>query len=208
MRWDSDGENLVRFWRMPTLNCRRHIKKLLRYAVRDDVDLWSLDECHFQQHGSRCAMWIPPEETDPVLLHAPTRKHVRLLGAVRIADGKLVTRVEETFNGISFGDFLEQLLAHRRPGRRMQLILDNASYHHACYFRNWLKARRRWMKLDFLPAYSPELNPIERVWKLTRRLCTHNRYFPTLQELVESVQTQFVHWSKPNSTLRRLCAVI
>jgi transposase len=153
-------------------------------------------------------MWIPPEETDPVLLHAPTRKHVGLLGAVRIADGKLVTRVEETFNGISFGDFLEQLLAHRRAGRRMQLILDNASYHHACYFRNWLKARRRWMKLDFLPAYSPELNPIERVWKLTRRLCTHNRYFPTLQELVESVQTQFVHWSKPNSTLRRLCAVI
>ena len=43
-------------------------------------------------------MWIPAEETDPVLLHAPTRKHVGLFGAVRIADGKLVTRVEETLD--------------------------------------------------------------------------------------------------------------
>ena len=153
-------------------------------------------------------MWIPAEETDPVLLHAPTRKHVGLFGAVRIADGKLVTRVEETFNGISFGGFLEQLLEHHRPGRRLQLILDNASYHHAWYFRSWLQARHRWMELDFLPAYSPELNPIERVWKLTRRLCTHNRYFSTLQELVQSVKALFVHWSTRNSTLRRLCAVI
>jgi ubiquitin-protein ligase len=38
------------------------------------VDLWATDEVHFQQHGSRCRMWIPPEIKDPVLLHAPTRK--------------------------------------------------------------------------------------------------------------------------------------
>ena len=34
------------------------------------VDLWASDEVHFQQHGSRCRMWIPPETKDPVLLHA------------------------------------------------------------------------------------------------------------------------------------------
>jgi transposase len=193
---------------MPIRSNKRHIKKLAQLLRRGGIDLWSLDECHFQQHGSRCAMWIPPEETDPVLLHAPTRKQVGMFGAVRIADGKLATRVEETFNGVSFGAFLEQLLTHRRPGRRLHLIVDNASYHHACFLRSWLQARRRWMVLDFLPPYSPELNPIERVWKITRRLCTHNRYFSTLQELVQSVQTQFTHWSQPNETLRRLCAII
>src|SRR5260370_28884625 len=36
----------------------------------DSVDLWATDEVHFQQHGSRCRMWIPPEIKDPVLLHA------------------------------------------------------------------------------------------------------------------------------------------
>jgi len=44
------------------------------------VDLWATDEVHFQQHGSRCRMWIPPEIKDPVLLHAPTRKSVGISG--------------------------------------------------------------------------------------------------------------------------------
>ena len=45
--------------------------------------------------------------------------------------------------------------------------------------------------LDFLPPYSPELNPIERVWKLTRRLCLHNRYFGFLETVIEAVESQF-----------------
>jgi hypothetical protein len=45
----------------------------------DRIDLWATDEVHFQQHGSRCRMWKPPEVKDPVLLHAPTRKSVLTL---------------------------------------------------------------------------------------------------------------------------------
>jgi hypothetical protein len=41
-----------------------------------------MDEVHFQQHGSRCRMWIAPEIKDPVLLHHPTRKSVGYFGAV------------------------------------------------------------------------------------------------------------------------------
>ena len=61
--------------------------------------------------------------------------------------------------------------------------------------------------LDFLPPYSPQLNPIERVWKLTRRLCLHNRYFAFLDSVVAAVETQFEEWTKPNDALRRLCAI-
>ena len=39
---------------------RPHIKKLHRLARDPNLDLWSLDECHFQQHGTRCVMWVPP----------------------------------------------------------------------------------------------------------------------------------------------------
>jgi len=62
--------------------------------------------------------------------------------------------------------------------------------------------------MDFLPPYSPELNPIERVWKLTRRQCLHNRYFPNLADLIEDVEQQFQRWERGNETLRRLCASI
>jgi transposase len=58
--------------------------------------------------------------------------------------------------------------------------------------------------LDYLPPYSPELNPIERVWKLTRRQCLHNRYFATLEEVIAAVEAQFGSWARRNDALRRL----
>ena len=59
----------------------------------------------------------------------------------------------------------------------------------------------------YLPTYSPELNPIERVWKLTRRQCLHNQYFQSLDEVVIAVEAVFDQWTRRNETLRRLCAI-
>jgi transposase len=192
---------------MPIRRRRPDIKKLSRLARNPEMDFWSLDECHFQQHGTRSVMWVPPEETDPILLHAPTRKSVALFGAVNLRQGQLVTQLESKFDGLSFGRFLRLLLKHRARGRRLVLILDNAPYHHARLLQPFRHEHRRVLRLDYLPPYSPELNPIERVWKLTRRLCTHNQYFPELQDLLHAVSKQMTAWRKPNSTLRRLCGI-
>jgi transposase len=89
----------------------------------------------------------------------------------------------------------------------MVILLDNARYHHARILRDWLWKQRKIVQLLFLPPYSPQLNPIERVWKLARRLCTHNKYFPTLDDLRRIVESQVTHWAKPNKTLCRLCAI-
>ena len=153
-------------------------------------------------------MWIPPEDLDPVVLHAPTRKQTAVFGAVCPADGRLATMPAQSFDAQSFQAFLKQLLRRQRPGRKMVIVLDNARWHHARALRPWLAAHRRVLRLDFLPPYSPDLNPIERVWKLTRRLCTHNLYFERLETLIQLVQGQFVKWHQPNLQLRRLCAII
>lgn len=175
-------------------------------AQNPKIDLWYEDECHFQQHGSRCTMWVPPEDTDPVLLHAPTRKSIGIFGAVSNSDGRLVTLLNEQFDATTFLLFLQQLLRHRRRGALMIVIVDNARWHHAKALQPWLEEHRDRIRLDFLPPYSPDLNPVERVWKLTRRLCTHNRYFPELDHLIQVVSTKFDSWRKPNNTLYRLCA--
>jgi transposase len=176
-------------------------------AKNPKIDLWFEDECHFQQHGTRCAMWIPPEETDPVVLLAPTRKSVSVFGAVRVEDGRLVTQKDKVFDSETFLIFLKRLLLSRRPGRKIVIFLDNARWHHAKLLQPWLRKHRRTIRLDFLPPYSPELNAIERVWKITRRLCTHNQYFAELEDLVDVVFNQFKHWNRPNNVLRRLCAI-
>jgi transposase len=99
------------------------------------------------------------------------------------------------------------LLPFRKPDRKMVVILDNARWHHAKALTPWLTEHQDIFRLDYLPPYSPDLNNIERVWKLTRKLCTHNRYFAMLEDIAETVSHQFDMWSQPNDVLRRLCAI-
>ena len=165
---------------------------------------------HFQQHGSRCRMWVPPECKDPIALHYPTRKSVGYFGAMRLRDGKLLYKREtNSFNAETYWRFmkkLRQISSH--AGRRVLVLADNARYHHAKLHAEWRKKCSNKFAHLFLPPYSPELNPIERVWKLTRRMATHNRYFEKIEQVAEAVETQFKLWSKPNNTLKRLCAII
>jgi DDE superfamily endonuclease len=80
-----------------------------------NVDLWATDEVHFQQHGSRCRMWIPPEIRTRSCCTPPTRKSVGYFGAVRLRDGRFVFRLETgKFNGPSFLQFLQQLRSASR----------------------------------------------------------------------------------------------
>lgn len=152
-------------------------------------------------------MWVPPEEKDPTMLHAPTRKSVALFGAVNLHDGQLVTQFSVKFNAVTFWDFLKKLLHHRPLNQRLILILDNARYHHATIMKPFLSDKRHVLSLLFLPPYSPELNPIERVWKLTRKMCTHNQYFPQLNDLIAAVVQQCELWKRPNKILHRLCGI-
>jgi len=168
-----------------------------------------MDEVRFQQHGSRCRMWVPPEIKDPVLFHHPTRRSVGYFGAVRLRDGKYVfRREEEKFNAMTFLAFLKQLrLVSSHSGRRVVVIIDNARYHHATLHKEYRDQNRDRFSLEFLPPYSPELNPIERLWKLIRRLATHNQYFQTLTDIVEAVERIFSQWRLGNETVRRLCSI-
>jgi transposase len=152
-------------------------------------------------------MWVPPETIDPIQLLAPTRKSIALFGAVNVRKGKLVTQFEKNFNAMTFKTFLGKLLKRGAKGCLIVVILDNAKYHHAILLKPFLKKHRKRLKLEFLPSYSPELNPIERVWKLTRRLCTHNEYFQTLDVLKKTVTHQLLSWEKPNEVLRKLCCI-
>jgi hypothetical protein len=156
--------------------CRRNIKKLKIFQDNDNIDLWALDEVRFEQHGTRLRMWIPPEVKGPFVLHHPTRKSVGYFGAVRLRDGKFVYRREEDkFNGITFFLFLKQLRQiSSHSGRKVVIIIDNVRYHHARLHAEWREKSKGKFALEFMPPYSPELNPIERVWKLARRKGTHN----------------------------------
>ena len=152
-------------------------------------------------------MWVPPEDRDPIVLHAPTRQSIACFGAVSLHTGKFVHTFSSKFNAAAFEAFLRVLLRRRSRQKKMVVVLDNASYHRAKVLRPLLHAHQDHLELLFLPPYSPQLAPIERVWKLARRLATHNLYFDTLEDLLTAVESCFLKWRKPNRVLQRLCGI-
>jgi transposase len=134
---------------------------------RSDYGSWAIDEVHFQQHGSRCRMWIAPETKDPVLLHHPTRRSGLLWrGSASRRQVLLPSRNRQVQRRHLFV-FLKDLYPASTTGpRRVVVITDNARYHHARLHRDWREEHTDKLVLDYLPPYSPDLNPIERVWKL------------------------------------------
>jgi transposase len=93
--------------------------------------------------------------------------------------------------------------SHRKRG----IITDHAPYHPSRLHKPWRERQADHFALDFLPAYSPAVNPSERAWKLTRRRCLHHRYFPNLDEVTSAVETEFATGTTRNEVLRRLCAI-
>ena len=108
-------------------------------------------------------MWIPWEDDDPVVRHYPGRKSVGYFGAVRLRDGLGLFRKEAgMFDGITFWKFLQPLRSlSGQSGRRVIVITDNAKYHHAKLHQEWREQQAPGFSLDYLPPYSPELNPNE-----------------------------------------------
>ena len=178
-------------------------------AEEPTVELWARDEVRFQQYGSRCRLGVPPEVKDPVLLHHPTPKSVGYFGAVRLRDGKcLFAREANRFDALTVWAFLQWLQRRTYQSRRRAVVIaDKAKYHHAKLHPPWPQAHEGQLALDYLPSYSPDLNAIERVWKLTRKRCTHEVYFPNLEAVITAVEAQFAQWAPGNETLRRLRSI-
>ena len=125
------------------------------------VDLSATDEVHFQQHGSRCQMWIPPETKDPILLHHPTRRSVGYFGAVRLRDGKFFFHREtDKFNGATFFVFLKALYRASTTGsRRVVVITDNARHHHARLHRSWREEHAKPIRPRLSATLQPRSQP-------------------------------------------------
>jgi transposase len=74
----------------------------------------------------------------------------------------------DNINGQQFVNLLRQLRASHPQTERFILYLDNARYYHAEVVKEWLSGHAEF-QLEPLPAYSPNLNFIERLWKFLQK---------------------------------------
>ena len=100
---------------------------------------------------------------------------------------------------MQFNVFLEQLLNAKR-GRRVILVLDNASYHVTNKTLDLLASHDDHVFVIWLPKYSPELNAIEGLWGYLKRSGTNNYYFGSVERLETALDQVFAALNRQPET--------
>ncbi len=113
------------------------------------------------------------------------RQRYNILGAVCSHTKEVITvRSKANVNSLTVIELLEKI-RNAHPSIAISLILDNASYQHNKLVKE--RADELDIELLFLPPYSPNLNLIERLWKMVKKECLSNRYFPTFADFQKAL---------------------
>ena len=87
-----------------------------------------------------------------------------------------------------FKHFLREIFAWLGQSKKYVLILDNAGWHKTQCVKKLFDEQKHWIKVEFIQAYSPELNPIETCWKVTRNAVTKSQHFKTIYAMQEALE--------------------
>ncbi len=112
------------------------------------------------------------------------RERRTLFGCVEPSTGKVITTVEDKGNTKTFFKFLVKV-SRQYSNQKVVMVVDNVRYHHAKRLKPVLEKYKDRLELVYLPAYSPDLNPIERIWWYMRKKISHNRYIETMDKRIE-----------------------
>jgi transposase len=109
------------------------------------------------------------------------RKFV-VYGGLDYASGRLVWQIGPSKDGAAFARFLDALAA-AFPDGHVVVVLDNVGYHNSHAVRPWWVEHRERVRPLWLPAYAPELNLIERVWRHLKDKLSCHRWWADLGAL-------------------------
>jgi transposase len=156
-------------------------------AVKEGWRLFYADETGFQTEGTLAYSWGMKGERIEVKNYG-RHGRVNLIGALEFGTGDFYG-VLTTFKvkGVRFQRFLCHL-KHEMRHDKLLLIVDNASFHKAKWLQQWYQAQQDWLRIEFLPAYSPDFNPIERLWQWLKEEYAHNRCWDSQAVLKKHLQ--------------------
>jgi transposase len=106
------------------------------------------------------------------------------------------------FNGASYVAFLTTVLA--QTTQPVFLVQDGAPYHRSAPVKRFFQAQADRLFVTQLPSYSPDYNPIEFLWRATKRQATHNRYFPEFETLIGSVEEALAAFAQHPDRIKAL----
>ncbi|EPL3444953.1 TPA: IS630-like element ISEc40 family transposase [Escherichia coli] len=163
--------------------------KELKTTVGDEPILF-IDGVHPTQATKISYGWIRKGQKKAVKTTG-SRTCLNIMGALNLKalTSPLICEYK-TINEYNVSLFLNEIRkVYPDYNQKIHVILDGAGYHRSQLVKDWAEVVN--IRLHYLPPYSPNLNPIERMWKLMNEHARNNRYFSSTREFREAISVFF-----------------
>ena len=146
--------------------------------------IFFMDSAHPTMATKVSCGWIK-KGRDKLIAQTASRTRVNVTGAIDLQKMEVLTTLPEKVNGETTIEFFQKLKDACREADKIHIILDQSGYHRSNEVQDF--ARNSGIELHYLPAYSPNLNPIERLWKVMNEEARNNIVFSSAKEFREAI---------------------
>jgi transposase len=167
--------------------------KIFNLARNKGAYLLFGDEVSFPQWGSLSYTWSRRGK-QPIVKTSGVRKSFRVFGLIDYFTGKFFYQSTTLhFNSDTYESFLTDVMA--RTQKHIILVQDGAKYHTSKQIKDFFEKNKLRLTVFQLPTYSPDFNPIEKLWKNVKKSHIHLHHFPSFDSLQSKVNTALFDFS-------------
>ncbi|NDE83090.1 MAG: IS630 family transposase [Chlamydiia bacterium] len=160
-----------------------YYEKLVQTRPEDEPILFG-DGVHPTMATKITYGWIRTGQ-DKAIPTTASRTRLNLMGSIDLETMEVTLGSYETIDSVSMEEHFQKLREKYPKAPKIHLILDQGPYNTSKDTRR--AALKAGIILHYLPSYSPNLNPIERLWKIMNEYARNNRFFKTAQEFREAI---------------------
>jgi transposase len=173
--------------------------KLVAELPKDEVIEFA-DGVHPTMATKITSGWIK-KGMDKLISTTASRTRVNLFGSINLSTMSVTINQYKTINSETLENHFSELKIKYQTANKIHLFLDNGAYNTSA--KTLGSAEKYGITLHHLPVYSPNLNPIERLWKVMNEYVRNNRFFKTAGEFREKILGFFQNkWSGIKDKMR------
>ncbi len=171
----------------------------LKNNLKEDEAIFFMDEIHPSHQVHAAYGWIKKGE-EKTLRTSVRQERLHVVGAIELEKMTLISQELPYIDSENIVKFIKHLKEQSQYSK-IYLICDNAAYHKSDEIKKL--TRRGRVQIVYLPPYSPNLNPIERLWKVLRERVTYNQIYETFEDFSKAIRGFFTETiPKIQDTLR------
>ena len=168
--------------------------------------LWLFgDEASFPQWGTLSYTWARRGH-QPLVKTSGKRKGDKGFGVIEYVTGRFWYQGQAgRLTSAAYITVLTHVL--EQTTQPLILIQDGARYHTSAVLQPFFTLHTERITVFQLPSYSPDDNPIEKLWKKVKKAGTHLQYFPTFEALTDKVEHALLTFANTPAEILSLCSL-